>query len=249
MRILKAMAAEFSWVGVALTVLAAVLAGVSARVVRPEHDLESWQSYLPMLGPFLAGIWFTGSLGLRNGGLPLIVRILFMVVVAPLVPALVTATVYLLLADFHPLVGGSAPSMLISVTCVAGALGAVAGLLQIMAPALAFRDPRALLTGHAGVPKPLSSGGRRTARVLGVLLALVLPATLLFVGGLEMLDLDVREVDISLTFVRAWEIVTTGSGEPGWVLLAGSMILFAVMAVLLLATVVFGRNRPADERG
>lgn len=258
MTFLKQTADVLSWHGGLFLVATAIASWVGTAEMTPDHDLDSWLTYAPLLGPAVTGLWYGARAGIVKTEVALAWRMViqFFVPLLPvsLVSALATAHA-LPPADLgawtpHYLWGQGDPIMFVTITSMAVyGVGWIFGFLTIGAPFLALRDPKALLTGRENPDRTASPAARLTASIVGAILLIAMPASTLVAVGLESLALDVWAIDIPETFLKAFGVLAGSGDSVGWVALAAGMILLVVITILVLFGALTRRRTTPDERG
>lgn len=253
----KRVATELSWHGVLFLVATAIVSWVSTAAMTPEHDLNTWLTYGPLLGPFVTGFWFGARTGTVKSDMHPIWRLVLLAFIPSMLAGVVSSVATAL--ALPPQGPGAAPHylwasgdplwfMLLTAPFM-GLLGWIVGLLLVGVPFLAHRDPGFLLTGHQNPNKVASPAARRLATLVAAAMFLAFPTGILLATGLEVLGLEVLDVDIPGTFSSAWGVLN-GSGESArWLALAAGMILILVNVILLLLVLLAKKDVPADERG
>lgn len=258
MTFLKQTAEVLSWHGVVFLVATAIVSWVGTAEMTPDHDLDSWLTYAPLLGPAVTGVWYGARSGIVKTEMTLPWRMVVQVAV-PLLPVSIISGLATALAlppedpaawSPHYLWGSGDPFMFVTTTAIAiYGVGWIFGFMTIGAPFLAVRDPKALLTGRENPDKTASPAARLTAALVGACLLITMPASALVAVGMESLDVDVWDIDIPETFSKAFGVLTGSGDSGGWVALAAGMILLAVFAVLVLLGALARQRTKPDERG
>ena len=72
-----------SWHRVVFVVATAIVSWVGTAEMTPEHDLDSWLTYAPLLGPLVTGIWYGARTGAVKTEMMLPLRTLVQALVPP----------------------------------------------------------------------------------------------------------------------------------------------------------------------